>query len=230
MGILSSSDGKISIDNVRAILALEMVEKWIGTITPEAVLGYTESDTRALLQAGNVAFMRDGHAAAALSEPSDSPIHGKVGIVELPVGPDGEVPASTLGGWTLGVSRYSSHRDEAIALIEFLASAAAQKKYEALELGHLPAISALYQDADLIAADPDLPLWRAILAHGVLRPAPQTRASYRRVSEQFWTGIQNSMRQEAVAEDFLQSYRFLLEWMQRSNWRFSLRQPGWIER
>src|SRR5262249_21397991 len=125
----------------------------------------------------------------------------------------------TLGGWRLGVSRFSTHRDEAIALVRFLASEEAEKTFEVGALGHLPAIAALYDNADLVQARPDIATYKRMLPDLVVRPSVQTRDAYGRVSASFAVAINRSLRRDAFAEDFLQSYRHELEAMARIGWK-----------
>jgi trehalose/maltose transport system substrate-binding protein len=217
-GGIVESDGTISIDNVKAILAIEVAEKWVGTISPPEVVNYRQADSRALWLSGEAAFARDWHVAAALAEAPGSPMRGKVGIARLPLGEHGDNPAATLGGYSLAVARYSTHREEAVALVRFLASAEAQKTYEVAALNHLPAITALYDDPDVAKAEPDIAKFKAILPGLVVRPSAVTGEAYRRVSASFAVAVNRSLKRDAYAEDFLQSYRHELEAMARIGW------------
>jgi trehalose/maltose transport system substrate-binding protein len=217
-GSIVESDGTISIDNVKAILAVEVAEKWVGTISPPDVVKYGVGDARGLWLAGEAVFARDWHDLIALSQAKDSPIHDKIGVAELPRGEYGDNAVATLGGWSLGVSRYSQHRDAAIALVRFLASAVAQKTYEVMALGHLPAATTLYDDPEVAKAEPDIATYKRMLPDLVVRPSAQTRDAYGRVSASFATAITRSLKRDAFAEDFLQSYRHELEAMARIGW------------
>jgi hypothetical protein len=53
----------------------------------------------------------------------------------------------------------------------------------------------------------------------VLRPAAQTRDAYARVATSFASAINRSLKRDAFAEDFLQSYRHELEAMARIGWK-----------
>jgi len=143
----------------------------------------------------------------------------RVGIAPLPHGEYGDNSAATLGGWTVGVSRYSLHRDEAIELVRFLASGEAEKTYEVTALGRLPSIVSLYDDPAVAAAQPDIATYKRILPDLVLRPAAQTRDAYARVAASFASAINRSLKRDAFAEDFLQSYRHELEAMARIGWK-----------
>ena len=117
-GQIIGDDGRPTIHNDSAVAALEEAASWIGTITPQGVLNYTEEESRGVFQAGNAAFMRNWPYAWALAQSDDSPIRGNVGVVALPRG-EGEnaTNTGTLGGWQLAVSRYSAHPEIAADLV-----------------------------------------------------------------------------------------------------------------
>jgi trehalose/maltose transport system substrate-binding protein len=218
-GNIVEDDGTISIDNVKAILAVEVAETWVGTISPGDVANRSPLDSLRLWLAGDAVFAREWQDAIAYSEAPDSAIRGKIGVAALPVGEHGDASAATLGGWSLAISRYSTRRDEATALVRFLASAEAERTYEVGALGKLPATAALYEDPGVTRALPELATFRGIIANAVLRPAAQTGEAYGRVSVDFAVSINRSLKQDAFAEDFLQSYRHDLEAMKAAGWR-----------
>jgi len=58
-GQIVEPDGSISINNDKAIMAIETAQSWIGTISPEGVLAYQEEEARGVWQPGNAVFMRN---------------------------------------------------------------------------------------------------------------------------------------------------------------------------
>jgi trehalose/maltose transport system substrate-binding protein len=83
-GAIVEADGRISIDNPRAALALQTAAAWVGSISPTAVLNYAEEESRGVFQAGNAVFMRNWPYAWALAQAEGSAIRGKVGVAVLP--------------------------------------------------------------------------------------------------------------------------------------------------
>src|SRR3546814_12524902 len=70
------------------------------------------------------------------------------------MGEGGEArPAATLGGQQLAVSRYSAHPQEAADLVRYLTGVEEQKR-RALEGSFNPTRRSLYDDAELLAANP----------------------------------------------------------------------------
>jgi len=70
----------------------------------------------------------------------------------LPSFPKG-THASTLGGWQLGINRYSKHPEASERLIQFLTSPESQKLL-ARSIGYKPTRKALYTDKDLVREQP----------------------------------------------------------------------------
>ena len=57
-GQIVEPDGTISINNPKAVAAIDRVKSWIGNISPEGVLAYQEEESRGVWQTGNAVFMR----------------------------------------------------------------------------------------------------------------------------------------------------------------------------
>ena len=217
-GQIVEPDGSISIDNPKAAEAMNTAKGWIGTISPGGVLSYQEEESRGVWQTGNAVFMRNWPYAFSLGNGGDSPIKDKFDVTTLPVGPSGDRSAATLGGWNLAVSKYSRNPEVAIELVKFLASAESQKKYEALELSHLPTIVALYDDPEIAAAQPIIPRWKDIFLNAVPRPSAPTQKKYNEVSKEFWTAVHNTMSGSGTAEENLAQLENRLKRLQGSAW------------
>lgn len=179
-GDIVDAEGNITVNNPNAAAALDMAGAWVGTIAPEGVLSYTEEESRQLFQAGNSVFHRNWTYVWAKSNEDDSPVKGKVGLAPNPHGPDGK-SASTLGGWSFAVNKYSKIPDAAVAFAKFASSEEAQlKRYELV--GNWPTLPALYEKPELAEAKKFLPIFEA----AVVRPSTPTKAQYNRVSNEFW--------------------------------------------
>jgi trehalose/maltose transport system substrate-binding protein len=162
--------------------------------------------------------MRNWPYAYSLGNGDDSAVKGKFEVTTLPTGPSGERSAATLGGWNLAVSKYSQHQAEAIELVKFLASTESQKKYEALELSHLPTIVSLYDDAEIAAAQPIIPRWKDIFLNAVPRPSAPTQKKYNEVSKEFWTAVHNTLSGDGTAEENLADLADTLEELKAGSW------------
>jgi trehalose/maltose transport system substrate-binding protein len=216
-GQIVESDGTISVNSAAAAAALERAKDWIGTIAPQGVLAYQEEESRGVWQTGNAVFMRNWPYAYALGNNADSAVQGKFDVAPLPAGKAGEAPASALGGWNLAVSTYSTKQDAAIALVKFLASPAVQK-VQAMEISRLPTIASLYDDPDIIAAQPFMAHWKPIFENAVPRPSAATRVKYNEVSAKFWTAVHNTLSGQGTAAENLEMLEVELTELEGAGW------------
>jgi trehalose/maltose transport system substrate-binding protein len=127
-GTIIESDRTISVNNRAATRAWQRARHWIGWISPPGAPQYLEADARNVFSSGMAAFIREwGGELPGSPRTADQlrllkwgypqPI-GEVGFTTLPAGSFASV--GTLGGQTLGVSRYSLHPKEDAELIRFL--------------------------------------------------------------------------------------------------------------
>jgi trehalose/maltose transport system substrate-binding protein len=181
-GHIVESDGTVSINNPRSKAALTLAKSWVDTISPKEVTTYQEEESRIAWQEGHAAFLRNWPYIYALSNAETSAIKGRFGVTYLPRG-DGPnaSAAATLGGWQLMLSAYSKNKDAAAKLIKFMVSYDRQKEY-AIKLSRLPTLPALYEDVDVLTAQPWF--WRLfrVFQDAVARPSTATGANYDRVS------------------------------------------------
>ncbi len=89
---------------------------------------------------------------------------------------------SLLGGWQLGVSEYSEHKQEAADFVFYLASREIQKM-RAIEASLPPSLVELYEDEKVLKANPYFPEFEEMFTGAVARPASQTAPKYDMASE-----------------------------------------------
>ena len=176
-GNFLDADGNVIFNSGENRKALETLLR-LKTVMPDGVTSYQEKESQETFLGGNAVFLRTWNSFWANVEMDDSPLKGKVGVATLPAGENGS-PASTLGGWNLAISAYSKHPREAFEFIRWMA-AAEQQKVKALEGGRLPSLAALYEDEEIVSANPTIRDFFEILRYGVSRPKA---ANYGRVSE-----------------------------------------------
>jgi trehalose/maltose transport system substrate-binding protein len=215
-GRIVELDGAIEINNQAAADALSLAASWVGTIAPEGVLNYKEEDARGVFQSGNAVFMRNWNYAYALAAGEDSPVRGKFGVSILPAGPGGQSTA-TLGGWHLGVSRYSEHPEEAIELVRFLNNYENQKE-RAIVTSRPPTLNAVYADPDVAAEQEFIPLWKPVVDNALPRPSAATLRKYNEVSAAFWTAAHDTMSGNGTAEENLARLEGELRRLRGSGW------------
>ncbi|MEM7443519.1 MAG: ABC transporter substrate-binding protein [Pseudomonadota bacterium] len=213
-GSIVAEDGSVTINNDNAIQAIDLAATWVGTISPDGVLGYMEEEARGVFQSGNAAFMRNWPYAWALSQGDDSPIRGNVGVAALPRGGSNGVHTGTLGGWQLAVSRYSENQEIAADLVAYLASAQEQKR-RAIVGAYLPTIESLYQDPEVIEASPIVTDLYETFTNAVARPSRVTGARYNEVSAAFWNAVHATLSGNGDAATNLASLERELRRMSR---------------
>ncbi|WP_374730037.1 ABC transporter substrate-binding protein [Nitratireductor rhodophyticola] len=216
-GRIVETDGSIGINNPKAVEALELAKSWIGSIAPEGVLNYKEEDARGLFQSGNAVFMRNWNYAYALAAGDDSPVKDSFAVTTLPVGAEGEKSAATLGGWHLGVSKYSKHPEEAIELVRFLNNYDNQKE-RAIITSRPPTLNAVYADAEVGEAQEFIPLWKPVVDNALPRPSAATKRKYNEVSSEFWTAVHNTLSGDGSAEQNLRKLEARLNRLRGSAW------------
>jgi trehalose/maltose transport system substrate-binding protein len=203
-GTIITLDGEVQVNNPETVLAMQRAADWIDTITPSAVLGQGTEVSLPIWQSGNAAFMRNWTFAYSLSNnPDVSLVAGKFGVTQLP-GVREELRTGVLGGWQLAVSRYSRNPEAAVSLALFMTSPEAQK-LRAVEGGLLPTIATLYDDPDIIEAQPLISSMLEIVAVAVPRPSTVSGDQYDEVSRLYSNAVGQILQGSLGAEEALQA-------------------------
>ena len=216
-GQIVEPDGTISINNPQAVAALEQAKSWVGTISPDGVLAYQEEEARGVWQTGNAVFMRNWPYAYGLGNSDDSAVKGLFDVTTLPSGTAGGPSAATLGGWNIAVSKYGDNIDASISLALYLAGPEAQK-LRAINEANLPTIVALYDDADIAAAQPIIPRWKDVFLQAVPRPSAPTLGNYNEVSSLFWSAVHETLSGNGTAAENLEGLEADLADLKGDGW------------
>ncbi|RMH55869.1 MAG: ABC transporter substrate-binding protein [Candidatus Hydrogenedentota bacterium] len=170
-GIVVNGKGLLHVaspQNVRALTFLrDLIRKW--RISPPST--YTEmreEEVRRAFQQGRALFERNWPYAWALHQDTESRVRGKVGLAPLPHF-DTYPSAATLGGWHIGISRFSDRKAAAGAFVDFVLSPEIQKRL-ALNLGWNPGRRSTYTDSDVLAKAPHLAALSRVFENAVARP------------------------------------------------------------
>jgi len=169
---------------------LRRAKGWVGSISPAGVTGYAEEEARNAFQGGNAAFMRNWPYAYAAGNDEKSPIKGKFDVAPLPHNA-GQKSAGTVGGWQLGVSKFSKSPDAAVEFVRYLASPASVK-YRAVIGSFVPTILSVQSDPDVVKALPFLAKVKDISL--VPRPSNLTGARYNEASIAFFQGVSETLQ------------------------------------
>jgi len=150
-----TTDGKVTVNDPANIAAIDFMAQSIkdGLTNPNS-LEYLEDDVTGIFSSGKAAFALNWTYMfnAANADKEKSQVVGKVGIALSP-GTDKAVSATVNGGMGLAITKDSKNADAAWKYIQFLAEKDFQKKYAK---DALPIWKSLYDDADVVATNPDL--------------------------------------------------------------------------
>jgi trehalose/maltose transport system substrate-binding protein len=183
-GQFIGANGKATINNPTAVNILNRMRSWVGTISPRGVTSYTEEEARNAFASGNAAFLRNWPYAYAANQ--DTPVKGKFSVAVLPHAP-GKKSVGTVGGWQLGVSKFSKRKGAAIELVRYLTSPAVQK-FDAIYNTNVPTIPAVALDKAVVKANPYLKPSIARVAR-VTRPSRFLKGKYNQGSQIIYQGI-----------------------------------------
>jgi ABC-type sugar transport system permease subunit/ABC-type glycerol-3-phosphate transport system substrate-binding protein len=171
-GAIVDGSGRVALDSEAAVQALAFLRAAVadGGISPRAVVGWQEEQTRFAFQNGRAAFMRNWpYAYPLMQDEASSRIVGRFAVAPMPAAPGGE-PAAALGGAQLAINARSRHPAEARALIEYL-TAPEQMIERARRAGQYPPRRRLYESGalrDALAIPPEDA--RAIIERATPRP------------------------------------------------------------
>jgi trehalose/maltose transport system substrate-binding protein len=150
-GSILDKKGRVTSNNPHTIRAWDRAARWVGSISPPAVVAYKEWDAFNVWQAGKAAFMRNWTNAYVAARAENSPNKNRFDIASLPKGRAGV--AATLGGNGYGVSRHSLHQREAVMLVHFLCSRDEQAR-RCRRSAEPPTIPKLYKSPGVLAQNP----------------------------------------------------------------------------
>lgn len=164
-------DDKFKINTPENIEALKFMQNliWKYNISPKNTFtDMREEEVRRNFQSGNAIFERNWTYAWKLHQGSDSPVAGKTGVTILPHFKKGK-SVSTLGGWHIGLSKYSDTKKEAWELIKYITSYEVQKKM-IMTIGWNPSRKDVYDDVDVKKEIPHVKILKETLENSVARP------------------------------------------------------------
>lgn len=152
-GQFINEKNEVVVNSPETIKGLKkLVEVANSSAVPGNVNTFTEIESDQAFIEGQTAFLRNWpYEYASANDKDKSKIVGKVGIAPLPAGDKGS--AAALGGWQAGINKYSKHPKEAWEFLKFMAGPEGQK-LDAIYGGHAPTITSLYNDPDVVKANP----------------------------------------------------------------------------
>ena len=178
-----------ALDEPKALAAVRFVrDHIIGEISHRGMLAYEEPESLALFTEGQAIFHRNWpYAWAAANDAEKSRIAGRVGMAALP-GLSAGTGAATLGGWQLGISRFSKNPELAWRFAAFMTGADIQKRI-ALATGRAPTRRVLYEDAEIAGKIPRLKALLETFNQAVPRPTTPVYAPLSNIMQRYFSSV-----------------------------------------
>lgn len=170
-GGITDAAGNIIVNKRKNIEALQFMKELIHEYAispPNTFTEMKEEEVRLSFENGHALFERNWPYAWGLHKRDESLIHDKVGVAILPRFAEG-THAATLGGWHIGISKYTDTPDKAWKLVKFIVSYDIQKKL-ALDLGWNPGRSDLYNDTQIKKHMTHIKVLQEAFENAVARP------------------------------------------------------------
>jgi multiple sugar transport system substrate-binding protein len=204
-GSVLDKDGKPSLNTDDAKAGLENLAKAYadGNIPKEAIT-YKEEESRQAFQDGKLLFLRNWPYVYNLATTEgSSKVKDVLGMAALP-GKDG-AGASSLGGHNLAVSVYSKNKATALDFLKFMTSEETEKFY-ATQGSLAPVLGSLYEDKELVAKLPYLPVLKTSIENAVPRPVtPFYPAVTKAIQENAYSAIKGEKTVETALSDMQKS-------------------------
>jgi multiple sugar transport system substrate-binding protein len=204
-GSVLDKDGKPSLNTPDSKAGLENLAKAYadGNIPKEAIT-YKEEESRQAFQDGKLLFLRNWPYVYNLATTEgSSKVKDVLGMTALP-GKDGP-GASSLGGHNLAVSVYSKNKATALDFLKFMTSEETEKFY-ATQGSLAPVLGSLYEDKELVAKLPYLPVLKTSIENAVPRPVtPFYPAVTKAIQENAYSAIKGEKTVETALSDMQKS-------------------------
>ena len=147
---INTENKQVGLDKPEAIAAVEFLASTIDTgVSPQSVTTEDENDTRKKFRLGKAVFMRNWPNVWLDANQSGSNVRGKIAIQPM-VSVPGENSGASKGGWGFGIAKNTKHKKEAVEVIKFLTSAAAQRQFT-LGYGSVPTRRQLFFEPKIVA-------------------------------------------------------------------------------
>ncbi len=150
-------NGNPSFNNDQVIAGISEMKKMIDSgVCIDGILGMAAKDVRAAFFAGQVLYARDWSVQIGnANNPATSSVAGNVKLAPLPTSGEEYPSYNCNGGWNIGISSFSAHKEEALALVKFWTGSESQL-YNAVMNSKMPSLPELYANAELVEAQPDM--------------------------------------------------------------------------
>jgi uncharacterized protein (TIRG00374 family) len=162
--------GQCAMNSPEGVEALTFMVNLIDSgVSPREVPAWKAEEARTRFAEGKAVFLRHNHDIVVwLDDPERSAIAGQWAVMPNPAQPGGQT-AGVAGGFAFAVNPYTDNMAEAMQVMEIIASLPAQKGF-AIAWGPVQYYNGLYDDPEVIAANPNADTIGPLLSSAVPRP------------------------------------------------------------
>ncbi len=200
--------GAITVDSFEGRRALNWLLNTMDVgITKPNIAETATDNSRQEMQAGDVIFMLNwGYAWGRFQNDEDSQVKGLIGVAPLPSF-TGFESATCIGGWQWAINNYSSNKEAAFKVLQYMTSEDVQRVLAAQD-SRIPARISLYSDPEVLAAAPHFGQFFDVIINA--RPRPVT-PFYDEVSELIRTTVNAVLSRSISVDDALETMQTGLE-------------------
>ena len=204
-GAVLDADGKPSLLTPEAKAGMANLTKaYADGAIPKEAITFQEEESRQAFQDGKLLFLRNWPYVYNLATTEgSSKVKDVLGMTALPgkAGPG----ASSLGGHSAAVSVYSKNKATALDFLKFLTTEETQKFF-ATQGSLAPVLGKLYDDKELVAKLPYLPVLKTSIENAVPRPVtPFYPAVTKAIQENAYSAIKGEKTVDAALSDMQKS-------------------------
>jgi len=98
----------------------------------------------------------------------------------------GGQPASTIGGWNLMISKFSTKKEAAVDFVKFLLREDSQEIFFS-ESGYFPVIKVFYEDSMYLTKYPEMHFLKTLMETGVHRPPHKDYTKYSKIMSHYFS-------------------------------------------
>lgn len=204
-GSVLGDDGKPNLTTPEAEEGLNnLVDAFKNGNIPAEAITYQEEESRRAFQEGKLLFLRNWPYVYNLATTEgSSQVKDVLGMAALP-GKDGP-GASSLGGHNAAISVYSKNKATALDFVKFLIEEE-QQKFFATQGSLAPVLGDLYEDQELVAKLPYLPVLKTSIENAVPRPvSPFYPAVTQAIQENSYAALKGEKSAEQALADMQKS-------------------------
>jgi len=204
-GAVLDDNGKPNLLTAEAKAGMaNLVKAYADGEIPKEAITFQEEESRQAFQDGKLLFLRNWPYVYNLATTEgSSKVKDVLGMTALPgkAGPG----ASSLGGHSAAISVYSKNKATALDFLKFLTTEETQKFF-ATKGSLAPVLGSLYDDKELVAKLPYLPVLKTSIENAVPRPVtPFYPAVTKAIQENAYSAIKGEKTVDAALSDMQKS-------------------------